>query len=735
MKNIITMAVLFISLIIKAQVGINNTSPKATLDITAKTNGTKPEGLIIPQLTGDQIRAATTSTPTPVYGTAQKGLIVYASAADSAPAGATASITAPGYYYFDGSAWQKIATGNTLNTSLASGNILVGNASNVATAVMPIGDVAISNTGATSIGAGKVTNGHLASAAALTVKGNATNAAASPTDIAAGTDGYVLRRNGTSLGFGTVATAGIADGAITTNKIATDAITSTQIATGAVSNADLASAAALTVKGNATNAAASPTDIAAGTDGYVLRRSGTTLGFGTVDTAGITDGAVTTAKIATGAVSNADLASAAALTVKGNATNAAASPTDIAAGTDGYVLRRSGTSLGFGTVATAGIADGAITTAKIQGSSTNGQVLTTNALGVTSWATPVDNNTTYTAGTGITLTGTSFSANDATTSSKGIVQLAGDLTGSAATPTIASGAVTSSKIANDAITSTQIAPGAVSNTDLASAAALTVKGNATNAVASPTDIAAGTDGYVLRRSGTSLGFGTVATAGIADGAVTTTKLNQMSATSGQVLGWNGSVWTPTNVDTTNDAWINDTTNSMVKLGTKADGTARSAGTDFVVKDNGQVGIGTSSPSTKLEINSSTSGAIKIVDGTQGTSKVLTSDANGVATWVSVGQSASYHDVGASRVFDTTYTNTTGKELRIFLTAYKPNLSKPYCHLSLVIDGITLSYQNLDSGTAQQLFYIIPPGSTYKFLQDLSTSNFSPAAILSWYEYY
>jgi hypothetical protein len=115
MKQLITTAVLLISMTAFAQVGINNTSPKATLDITAKTNGTKPEGLIIPQLTGDQIRAATTATPTPVYGSNQKGLMIYATVADSAPAGATANITAPGYYYFDGSIWQKIATGNTPN--------------------------------------------------------------------------------------------------------------------------------------------------------------------------------------------------------------------------------------------------------------------------------------------------------------------------------------------------------------------------------------------------------------------------------------------------------------------------------------------------------------------------------------------------------------------------------------------------------------------------------------------
>jgi hypothetical protein len=118
MKHLIRTAVLLFSTTAFAQVGINNTSPKATLDITAKTNGTKPEGLIVPQLTGDQIRAATTATPTPVYGSNQKGLIIYATVADSAPAGATVNITAPGYYYFDGSVWQKMngaASGDTTN--------------------------------------------------------------------------------------------------------------------------------------------------------------------------------------------------------------------------------------------------------------------------------------------------------------------------------------------------------------------------------------------------------------------------------------------------------------------------------------------------------------------------------------------------------------------------------------------------------------------------------------------
>ncbi|WP_050009461.1 hypothetical protein [Flavobacterium sp. B17] len=115
MKNIITLAVLFISLIIQAQVGINNTSPKATLDITAKTtDGSKPEGLIAPRLKGNEIQSGT-------YGADQKGAIIYATTAATAPNGVTANITAPGYYYFDGSVWEKIMTGSIANGDLTTG--------------------------------------------------------------------------------------------------------------------------------------------------------------------------------------------------------------------------------------------------------------------------------------------------------------------------------------------------------------------------------------------------------------------------------------------------------------------------------------------------------------------------------------------------------------------------------------------------------------------------------------
>src|SRR5215831_5960336 len=46
---------------------------------------------------------------------------------------------------------------------------------------------------------------------------------------------------------------------------------------------------------------------------------------------------------------------------------------------------------------------------------------------------------------------------DATTSTKGVVQLAGDLTGTAAAPAVATGAITSAKIADGTITDTDVA--------------------------------------------------------------------------------------------------------------------------------------------------------------------------------------------------------------------------------------------------------------------------------------
>lgn len=92
------------------QVGINNEDPKATLDVSAKTtDGSKPEGIIAPRLTGEEIRGKDAK-----YLAEQKGTIVYATSAssDAGVSGAkTVNIAAEGYYYFDGNIWQKFNSG------------------------------------------------------------------------------------------------------------------------------------------------------------------------------------------------------------------------------------------------------------------------------------------------------------------------------------------------------------------------------------------------------------------------------------------------------------------------------------------------------------------------------------------------------------------------------------------------------------------------------------------------
>lgn len=90
------------------------------------------------------------------------------------------------------------------------------------------GDVTMNASGVTAIGAAKVTSAMLRNSAALSVIGRSANSTGVPADIScsAGSDA-VLRESGSTLGCGTIATAGIANNAVTLAKLATQAANTT----------------------------------------------------------------------------------------------------------------------------------------------------------------------------------------------------------------------------------------------------------------------------------------------------------------------------------------------------------------------------------------------------------------------------------------------------------------------------------------------------------------------------
>src|SRR3990167_1929750 len=169
--------------------------------------------------------------------------------------------------------------GVTLGTTTATDkNILVADGTNWESVAVS-GDVTIANTGAVTIAATAVSDTKLRNSGALSVIGRSANSTGDPADISAtATSGAVLRESGSTIGFGTIATAGLA--------------------TNSVDDTILRDSGALSVIGRGANSSGDPADISAtATSGAVLREASSVLGFGTIATAGITDAAVTYAKI------------------------------------------------------------------------------------------------------------------------------------------------------------------------------------------------------------------------------------------------------------------------------------------------------------------------------------------------------------------------------------------------------------------------------------------------------
>ncbi|WPO92447.1 hypothetical protein [Chryseobacterium sp. HR92] len=103
-----------------AQIGINTTSPKMTMDVefqkdplTGGPDNSKHIGLKAPTLTREQL-----TQNTAIYGMDQSGALVYITDVNGGDMlGQRVNMNSKGYYYFDGNVWKKMIDTNR-NTTL-----------------------------------------------------------------------------------------------------------------------------------------------------------------------------------------------------------------------------------------------------------------------------------------------------------------------------------------------------------------------------------------------------------------------------------------------------------------------------------------------------------------------------------------------------------------------------------------------------------------------------------------
>lgn len=122
MRNLFSaVLILVFGLSFGQRVGINTSSPQATLDVTGfPTDVTKIDGMAAPRLSKAQLNAKAS-----VYGTSQTGAMVYINNFSGASVTSTALINSIGYYYFDGAVWKSldVKTGSTIFiATLGNGN-------------------------------------------------------------------------------------------------------------------------------------------------------------------------------------------------------------------------------------------------------------------------------------------------------------------------------------------------------------------------------------------------------------------------------------------------------------------------------------------------------------------------------------------------------------------------------------------------------------------------------------
>ena len=429
-----------------------------------------------------------------------------------------------------------------------------------------------------SLSANSVTNTLLADMAQATVKGRASGAGTGdPTDLtgtqvvailpsftgatpsvagaagivpqpAAGDDGKYLRGDGV---WATVAGGGgggaptdadylvrTANGSLSVERVVTDTAriswdwgtagqAKADIVTNSIGNTYLRQSAALSLVGRSANSTGNVADISAtAATGAVLRESGSTIGFGTVATAGIADDAVTYAKLQNISAQYRILGRTSVGAGDAEEITTSANMVSLLGSAD-YSAARTNLSLVVGTNVQAWDANldqiAALTPTKGNIIVGDGSSWTSLTVGTDGWLLTADSTQAagmkWAAGSG---------GSGAPTTVDYLVRTAD--AGLSAERVVTDTTTISWDWATGGQAKANIVANSVGNSSLRQGAALTVIGRSANSTGNVADIAAtAASGAVLRESGSTIGFGTIATAGIADDAVTYAKIQNVSA--------------------------------------------------------------------------------------------------------------------------------------------------------------------------------------------------------------
>lgn len=104
----------------KSQVGINQNTPQATLDVTASTVRTIPDGVLVPRFTVAQL-----ADKDGAYQGSQNGTLVYVTSGVGT-GGKTIDVKKPGFYYYNSttSKWDAVAGNSVAPSKIQYQNII-----------------------------------------------------------------------------------------------------------------------------------------------------------------------------------------------------------------------------------------------------------------------------------------------------------------------------------------------------------------------------------------------------------------------------------------------------------------------------------------------------------------------------------------------------------------------------------------------------------------------------------